>query len=130
MASRGWKIPFPNPLLLFWFVIFAPIFLIIVLVRREKSVKKVLKRIGIAYFVFVRKVFGWAVMFNIIIGTAFVMLALLGHIVGGVESFSTYSFWIELFAIAGVVIIGVAVSRWTVLNRKKIVGPSLVYSGE
>jgi hypothetical protein len=77
----------------------------------------------------VRKVFGWAVILNIMIGTAFVMVALLGHIIGGVENFFTYSFWVELCAITGVVIIGVAVSRWTVLNRKKIVGPSLVYSG-
>lgn len=130
MSSRGWKIPFPNPLFLFVFVIFAPILLILFLMKREKSVKKVLKRIGIAYFVFVRKVWGWAVIVNIVIGPAFLMLALLGHIVEGAENFSTYSFWIELFTICGLVIVSVVVSRWVVLNRKKIVGPSLVYNGE
>jgi hypothetical protein len=131
MSSRGWKIPFPNPLFLFVFIILAPIFLIQFLVKRQKSVKEGLKRIGVAYFVFVRKVWGWAVIVNIvIIVPAFVTLALLGHIVGGTGNFFTYSFWIELFAIAGLVIVSIVISRWMLLNRKKIVGPSLVYDGE
>ena len=131
MSSRGWKIPFPNPLFLFMFVIFAPIFLTLFLVKRQKSVKEVLKRIGVAYFVFVRKVWGWAVIVNIVIvAPAFVTLALLGHIFGGNGNFFTYSFLIELLAIVVLVIVSVVVSRWIVLNRKKIVGPSLVYDGE
>ena len=58
------------------------------------------------------------------------MLVLLGHIVVGAENFFTYSFWIELLATGGLAIVSVVVSRWVVLNRKKIVGPSLVYNGE
>ncbi|WP_143040912.1 hypothetical protein [Halopenitus malekzadehii] len=126
-SDRGWVVPFPNPVYVLAVVIFAPILLLIFLVTNTNA----LKRIGIAYVVFVRKTFGWAVIINIIVGTTLTIVAIPFNIIDamGVGSLLTLSFVARLLALIGVGIAGIFISKWLVKNRRKVVGPPLIYSG-